>query len=121
MGGVSLLKSSELDIMVSDSAYSNLSRLCKDSSSKFLPSACCCIFHIFFPCVFSCLKCKVESASGLQIETMNIEDHLKKVSEKEFHGKSICFIHGENDTLIPVENCQKLYDSFDGRKQIILF
>lgn len=80
MGGASLLISNELDIMVSDSAYSNLSELCKESSSKFVPSACCCFFHAFFPCVFACLKCKVESRSGLKISEMDITSHLKKIS-----------------------------------------
>ena len=59
MGGVSLLMSDQCDLMVVDSAYSNLSELCKESSSKFLPRACCCIFHCLFPCVFACIQCKV--------------------------------------------------------------
>ena len=67
MGAVSLLKSTECDIMVSDSAYSNLTKLCKESSIKFIPSMCCCFFHLFFPCVFCCIKCKVEDKSGLKI------------------------------------------------------
>lgn len=77
MGAVSLLKNTECDIMIADSAYSDLTELCKQSSSNFLPRACCCIFHMFFPCFFSCLKCKIESMSGLQIEQMNISEHLR--------------------------------------------
>lgn len=65
MGAVSLLMSSECDVMVSDSAYSDLPTLCKESSSKFLPRACCCLFHCMFPCVFACISCKVESLAGL--------------------------------------------------------
>lgn len=79
MGAVSLLMSSELDIMVSDSAYSNLSALCKESSSKFLPKACCCIFHCFFPCVFACIQCKVNGLAGLSISDMNVSKRLRSM------------------------------------------
>ena len=78
MGGVSLLMSDEIDLMVSDSAYSNLHNLCKESSSKSVPPACCCFFTLCFPCVFGCLKCKVESCSGLDIDQMDVKGHLKK-------------------------------------------
>lgn len=80
MGAVSLLTSTECDIMVADSAYSNLSHLCKESSSKFVPRACCCIFHMCFPCIFSCIKCKVESMSGLEIDKMDVAGHLKNLN-----------------------------------------
>ena len=120
MGGVSLLKSEELDIMVADSAYSNLHSLCKESSSKSVPAVCCCFFHVFFPCIFSCLKCRVESRSGLEIDAMDIAKHLKSISKAE-HKKQICFIHGEEDSLVPSHHSQKLYDSFNGRKLLVLF
>ena len=106
--------------MVSDSAYSNLNNLCKESSAKSVPGVCCCFFHIFFPCFFSCIKCKIESKSGLEVNEMDVKGHLKKISEKP-HNKQICFIHGEEDSLIPVHHAQKLYDSFNGRKLLILF
>mgnify|MGYP000975352572 CR=1 FL=1 len=35
--------------------------------------------------------------------------------------KQICFIHGEEDTLIPAHHAQKLYESFPGRKMLIEF
>jgi hypothetical protein len=91
MGAVSLLMSSECNLMIADSAYSNLANLCKESSSQFLPKACCCLFHCFFPCVFACIQCKVNSLAGLTIDRMDVMGRLKEMDED----KQICFIHGE--------------------------
>jgi fermentation-respiration switch protein FrsA (DUF1100 family) len=117
MGAASLLMSHECNVMIADSAYSNLSALCKESSAKFLPKACCCLFHCFFPCVFACIQCKVDKLAGLEIEQMDIMKRLGELPE----GKQICFIHGEEDTLIPAHHAEQLYDSFPGRKMLVLF
>jgi hypothetical protein len=90
MGAVSLLMSEQCDIMVADSAYSNLSVLCKESSAKFLPKACCCIFHCLFPCVFACIQCKVESLASLTIDNMDVLRRIRQLPPD----KHICFIHG---------------------------
>lgn len=105
MGAVSLLLSDQCDLMVADSAYSNLSVLCKESSAKFLPRACCCLFHCLFPCVFACIQCKVESLAGLAIDQMDIVSRVSGLPAS----KQICFIHGESDTLIPCYHTQRLY------------
>ena len=53
---------------------------------------------------------------------MNIADRLLKMSNTGApHNRDICFLHGEEDTLISSEHSQKLYDSFTGRKMLILF
>jgi predicted esterase len=46
---------------------------------------------------------------------MNICKHIKQLPAH----KQICFIHGEEDTLIPAHHAQKLYDAFPGRKMLI--
>lgn len=55
MGAVSLLMSNECDIMVVDSPFCSLSRLCKESGQHvpYLPG---CLFQCIFPCVFCCVK-----------------------------------------------------------------
>ena len=101
MGGVSLLKSTEIEVMICDSAFSNLSELCKESSEKEVPSFLCCCFHLLYPCLFSCIKCKVKEKAGLDVEDLDIAAHLKKESRRENYNKKICFIHGENDKMVP--------------------
>lgn len=61
MGAVSVLRSTESEIIIADSAYSNLTNLCKEFTLKSVPALCCCCFHMLFPCVLSCIKCRVES------------------------------------------------------------
>jgi hypothetical protein len=117
MGGVSLLMSQHLDIMVCDSAYANLGQLCKESSSKFMPKACCCLFHCLFPCVFACIQCKANALAGLQIDRMDVTARVETLA----HDRQICFIHGEADMLVPVHHAEQLYAAFKGRKEIILF
>ena len=117
MGGVSLLTSEQCDIMVSDSAYANLGELCKESSAKYLPKACCCLFHCLFPCVFACIQCKVNSLAGLSIDRMDIAARVETLSPS----KQICFIHGEADTLVSSHHAEKLYAAFKGRKELIMF
>lgn len=74
--------------------------------------------QLCFPCVFCWIKAKVFNKSGLKIEEMDTE---RKMVELSRYKKSICFIHGEEDTLIPCQHSQKLYDAFNGHKMFILF
>lgn len=117
MGAVSLLMSEQCDVMVADSAYSNLAVLCKESSAKFLPRACCCLFNCLFPCVFACIQCKVESLAGLEISRMDVTARLQQLPPS----KQICFIHGEEDVLVPAHHSQQLYGAFTGRKELLMF
>ena len=48
---------------------------------------------------------------------MDIAGRLKK-EEKD---RQICFIHGEQDTLVPQNHVQRLYDSFPGAKMMVVF
>ena len=48
---------------------------------------------------------------------MNIMKRLREIPEN----KQICFIHGEEDTLIPPHHADKLYQSFPGRKMLVMF
>jgi dipeptidyl aminopeptidase/acylaminoacyl peptidase len=56
--------------------------------------------------------------SGLNIEKMDIASHLRS---KDPQRKEICFIHGEDDSLIHKDHAQRLYDGFKGRKMLICF
>jgi hypothetical protein len=51
MGAVSLLLSSECNVMIADSAFSNLETLCRESGN-LIPHIYKCLFDCFFPCAF---------------------------------------------------------------------
>jgi len=51
---------------------------------------------------------------------MDITGHLRKLN-KLGAKREICFIHGEDDTLIPCTHAQALYNAYEGRKMLINF
>lgn len=55
MGSVSLLLSQECSVMVADSPFCDLTRLCKESG-QYIPYVPYCLFSCIFPCVFCCVS-----------------------------------------------------------------
>lgn len=67
MGAVSLLMSEEIDIMISDSAYSSLDEVCKDSIHKVTPCYLTCFANCLFPYVYKNVKERVIILSGMDL------------------------------------------------------
>lgn len=51
---------------------------------------------------------------------MDVAGQLRKLN-KLGAKKEICFIHGEEDTLINSSHAQSLYNAYEGRKMLVYF
>ena len=73
MGASSALKYGKADIIVADSPFRNMKKLCKEvvqnSKSNPLPN---CIVGCLFPCVFLKLRADVKARAQYDLESLNI-------------------------------------------------
>ena len=80
MGAVSALKYGRSDVIVADSPFRSMRKLCKElSTSKInpLPNA---IVNCLFPCVFLKLRSDVKQKGKYDLEELDIEKDVKKIS-----------------------------------------
>lgn len=98
MGAVSLLLSTECDVLVVDSPYSSLSDVCWEITKSETPTAALCCVACLYPCVFSWLKNVVYEKSGLRVEDMEIVDRMKQNPASA--RRKILFIAGSSDTMV---------------------
>lgn len=105
MGSVSLLMSTECNVMVADSPFCNLTRLCRESG-QYIPYLPYCIFNCFFPCVFCCVRKDIQSKTQQDIlEVLEVERVVEQISPN----KSIIFLSGDKDTMIDKKHSEVLY------------
>lgn len=119
MGSVSLLLSSEIDIMIADSPFSSLVTLCEQISYKATPALCCCFFHCLYPCLFSCVRSDVEQKAGFDLRELEVCKVLANNPKNK--QKALFVLAGTGDGMIHYSHSQKIYDSFPGTKQIQIF
>jgi hypothetical protein len=116
MGAVSLLLSSECNVMIADSAFSNLETLCRESGN-LIPHIYKCLFDCFFPCAFWFVRRDITRKVECDIfEDLDIEKRVRKMSPK----KAIMFISGNDDTMVDKKHSQNLSVSFKGYKKLLL-
>ena len=105
---ISAAESQDIDIVISDSSYTDLSELL-DESMYYMTG----IDNQFFN---NCVKLFLPFISSIDYETESPKDIVEKSS-----GKKFLFIHGENDDVISPDNAEILYSSATQNNEAMLY
>lgn len=116
MGAASALKYGKVDIIVADSSFRSMKKLCKEYATKNKPNIIPnCMIGCLFPCVFHKLKSDIKEKADFDLDDLNIEDEVKNMPLT----KCLIFIIGDEDTLINHQHSVKLYDNFPGKQKYL--
>lgn len=119
MGAASALRYGGTNIIVADSPFVTLEKVCKETAQgnkpSYVPS---CLVSCLFPLVFKKLRGDVKKKADFDMRELNIKKSVEKISES----KCIIFLSGNKDTLINHKHSQELFDTFKGiNKKIYIF
>lgn len=117
MGAVSALMSSKAKIMVVDSAFSSLKKVCLETAKSNSPYVPNCLIDCLFPCVYSILRKDIRKKTGHDIDELEV---IKRVEQRS-PDDCILFLSGEQDEMISSHHSKLLYEKFRGKKECIWF
>lgn len=119
MGAVSALRSAATRIIVADSPFVSLEKVCRETAQERKPRyfpgcmvACC------FPIVFRKLRSDVKKKADFDLRELD----TKKAVEELSPDSCLVFLSGDKDTLIHHRHAEELYGTFRGAdKKLVIF
>lgn len=116
MGAASALKYGKSKVIVADSSFKSMKKLCdefaKRNKPEWIPE---CLITCLFPCLFYKLKSDIDEKGHFDLEELNIKEAVGKISKKT----TIIFVVAEDDKLINQEHSQELYKRFKGKNKYL--
>ena len=116
MGASSALKYGKADIIVADSPFRSIKKLCKEvvvnSKPKPIPS---CLISCIFPCVYMKLRSDVKTRGQYDLDELDIEKDVEMINP----ASTLIFLSGNDDKLVNYYNSQKLYRLFSGKNKYL--